>query len=483
MLAIVGGGAGVAFGLWGIRLLTVLLGNGRDRFTLHAELNWHVLAVAAALSLLTGVLFGLAPALQATRVDLIPALKVSGSGQQRARSISGVSLSRLLVISQIAISLLILVAAGLFVRTLSNLESIPLGFNRESVLTFKLNARQAGHREPEIATFYNGLRKRFGEIPGVRSASLSEAALMGQGTSFTSVTASGARAGASERRSAKILAVGAGFLSTMEVPILLGREIDERDSAGAPMVAVVNEVFAKDHFGDRNPLGEHLRLPSGRCPSCDIEIVGVSRDARYGRLKEDPDWVVYLPFGQPALAPVGWMVYELRTSGNPLAYVHTVREMVRQADARVPVAEVTTQSALIDGMISREITFARLCSAFAILALVIACVGLYGTVAYQVARRAGEIGIRMALGAQRGRLIWMVLREVLALAAVGLAISVPVALVTSKFVESFLFQMKHNDPLALSVAVAMLVTAALLAGYLPARKAARIDPMAALRHE
>lgn len=485
LLAVLGGAAGVAFALWGIRVLTLLLGNGRENFTLRADLNWHVLAVAATLSLLTGILFGMAPALHATRVDLIPALKVSRTGERRSRSMGGVSLSRLLVVAQIAISLLILVAAGLFVRTLSNLQSIQLGFHRESVLTFALNARQAGHREPEIATFYNRLRKRFSQIPGVRSASLSEFALMGQGTMFTPVTVSGARNGGSEpgRRSAKILAVGAGFLSTMEIPILLGREIDERDLHDAPMVAVVSEEFARDHFGDRNPLGEHLRLPTDRCPKCEIEIVGVARDARYGRLKEDPDWVVYLPFGQPAWDPVSRMIYELRTSGNPQAYVHTVREVVHQEDARVPVADVKTQSALIDGMISREITFARLCTAFGILALLIACVGLYGTVAYNVARRVGEIGIRMALGARQGAVVWMVLREVLILTAAGLAISVPVVAVTSKFVASFLFEMKANDPMAMAAAVTILGTAAILAGYLPARRASRIDPMLALRHE
>lgn len=478
LLAILGGAAGVGLGVWGSRLLTVLLASGREHFTLGANLNWHVLAVAAGLSLLTGVLFGLAPAIQSTRVGLIPALKESRAGVTRARSFLGMSLGNALVVSQIAMSLLMLVAAGLFVRTLGNLESIELGFNRDQVLTFRLNAWQAGHREAEIGSFYNELRRRFSEIPGVLSASLSSLPLIGGGNWFTSVSAAGAKP-----RTSKIVSVGSDFFTTMQIPILLGRAIGERDGAGAPVVAVVDRVFARANFGDGNPLGQHLRFPHDACPKCDVEIVGLSGDARVGRLKEEAPSVVYLSFSQGVAEPPREMVFELRTAGNPLGYVNAVREIVRQADARLPVSGVTTQKALIDATISQEITFARLCSAFAMLALAIACVGLYGTVSYNVARRTGEIGIRMALGARRGTVVWMVLRGVLTLAAVGLALSVPVAYGASKFVASFLFGMKHNDPLTLGLAVVTLLGAAVLAGYAPARKASRIDPMTALRQE
>jgi predicted lysophospholipase L1 biosynthesis ABC-type transport system permease subunit len=248
------------------------------------------------------------------------------------------------------------------------------------------------------------------------------------------------------------------------------------------MVAVVNEEFVKQSLAGRNPLGQHLSMPI-MCPKCDIEIVGVSANSLYGRLKGTPPPTVYLPFAQGAWGPVQRMIYELRTAGNPLGYVATVREIVRRADHRVPLSEVRTQSAWIDRAINQEIVFARLCTAFAALALAIACVGLYGTMSYTVARRTGEIGIRMALGAPRGRVVWMVLREVLALAAVGLAISLPIALVASKVVESFLFGMKPTDPLALTGSVVVLLAAAIVAGYLPARSASRIDPMIAIRHE
>ena len=478
VLALAGGALGVGFAVWGIRFLTLLLANGRENFTLRADLNWNVLGVTALLSLLTGVLFGLAPALQSTRLDLTPALKVSRTSDGRGNRFRRLSLSRVLIISQIAVALLILFAAGLFVRTLSNLASIPLGFNEQNVLTFRLDARQAGHVDPEIVAFYEELRTRFSAIPGVRQATLSNHGLIDGGTSATRVSVSGVE----PKSSSRILTVGPGFFATMQIPIRRGRDIDERDRAGSPMVAVVNEEFARSNVGDRNPLGQHLGLPSV-CPTCDIEVVGVSANSLYGTIKRAAQPTVYLPFAQGAWGPVRGMMYELRTAGNPLGYVNAVRDLVQRADERLPLSDVKTQRAWIDQTINQEITFARLCSAFALLALAIACVGLYGTMSYNIARRTGEIGIRMALGAQRGRVVWMVLREVCVLAAVGLAISVPTALVASKIVESFLFGMKPNDPLALAGSVVILVSAAILAGYLPARSASRIDPMIALRHE
>jgi predicted permease len=478
VLALAGGALGVGFAVWGIRFLTLLLANGREHFTLRADLNWNVLGVTAALSLLTGVLFGLAPALQSTRVDLMPALKESRTGDARRHRFLGLSLSRALMVSQIAITLLILFAAGLFVRTLSNLASIPLGFNPERVLTFGVDARQAGHIDPEIVAFYGELRRQFSAIPGVRGATLSNSALIGEGTSATGVSVSGV----TPKSSSRILTIGPDFFATMQIPLLLGREIDERDRPGSPMVAVVNEEFARINFGDRNPLGQHLSLPRV-CPECDVEVVGVAANALYGSLKRTAPPTVYLPFAQGAWGPVGRMLYELRTTGNPLASVSAVRDLVQRSDGRLPLSDVKTQQAWIDQTINQEITFARLCSAFALLALAIACVGLYGTMSYHIARRTGEIGIRMALGAPRRRVVWMVLREVCMVAAVGLAISVPTALVASKVLESFLFGMKPNDPLALAGSVVSLVSAAILAGYVPARSASRIDPMIALRHE
>ena len=246
-------------------------------------------------------------------------------------------------------------------------------------------------------------------------------------------------------------------------------------------VAVVSDLFARKNFGDENVVGRQIRIsPGGRQP-LDLEIVGVAATARYGGLKREIPPVVYVAYAQ--FSYVQQMVYALRTDGDPLRHVAAVRQIVHEADARVPLTNIKTQAADIDQTINQEIVFARLCSAFAILALLIACVGLYATMAYGVARRTNEIGIRMALGASQGSVIWMVLREVGVLLAIGLAISVATAMGTSRLIESFLFGMKPNDPRTLALAVAILLSAALVAGYGPARRASRVDPIIALRHE
>lgn len=278
------------------------------------------------------------------------------------------------------------------------------------------------------------------------------------------------------------MTVGPGYLTTMQIPILAGRDIEERDRAGSQPVAIINEQFAKINLPGQNPLGRHLILWQDKHPARDMEIVGVAKDARYGGLRGKIPPVVYMPYDQGYPQP-NQMVYVLRTAGDPLADVNSVREIVRRADDRVPVTDVRTQKAAIDDYIRQDIALADLCSAFAFLALTIACVGLYGTLSYTVARRTNEIGIRMALGAQSGTVIWNVLREIFVPAVVGIGISVPAALSLSRFVESFLFGVKPNDPRTLMLAIVILLAAALLAGYVPARRASRIDPMAALRHE
>jgi macrolide transport system ATP-binding/permease protein len=332
LLSSLGGAVGVLFAIWGIRFLTLLLAGGQRHATVPAELNWHVLAVAAALSILTGVLFGLAPAMQSTRLDMAPALKETRACRPHSRhSFWRISVSEVLVVGQIAISLL-LVAAGLFVRTLSNLQSVELGFNRENVLLFQLNARRAGHRDPEIADFYRTLREQFAMISGVRGASLADSSLITAGNGLPI-----SLPGAAPNDANRFLAVGPTFLTTMQIPMLAGRDIAERDLSGSQPVAVVNERFAKVNFAGRNPLGRHLILWKDKSPARDMEIVGVSKNARYGGLKERIPPVVYIPYDQGYPQP-NEMVFALRTTGNPLAYVNSVREIVRQADARVPVA-------------------------------------------------------------------------------------------------------------------------------------------------
>jgi len=269
----------------------------------------------------------------------------------------------------------------------------------------------------------------------------------------------------------------------MRIPLLAGREFDERDRIGAPPVAIVNEAWARANHVERNPVGQRATsLRPGMKPQ-EIEIVGLARNARYDDLTGDFPAVVYLPVEQNLDVPVDEMTFFLRTAGNSLGYASVVREIVREADPRIPMEGLTTQAAQIENEMSQETLFAQLSAAFAMLALAIACVGLYGTTSYTVARRTGEIGIRMALGAQRRTVVWMVLSNVLVLAIVGLAIGLPAALGASKLVESLLFGVKPSDPSAVAMAVAILLSATLAAGYLPARKASRIDPVTAIRHE
>ena len=472
MLASLGGALGALFAIWGVRALTLLLSNGRENFTLRAELNWNVLGVTAALSVVCGLLFGLAPAIQSTRPDVLPVLKNGRGGGPRRRS------QHVLVVAQIALSFLILAAAGLFVRTLNKLHSVQLGYARENILLFSLNARQAGHRDPEIASFYTNLRKRLEAIPGVSSATLSQSSIISAARTGQAIRGP-MKIGPVTIEGARALAAGPRFLTTMQIPILSGREIDERDQPNSRPVAVISERLARTYFENENPVGRRITLPDEKR---DLEIVGVSGNLRYGGLKneEESAMTVLVAVGQ---FPPDRVTYALRTAGDPLRFVQSVHEIVREADSSIPITNVVTQAAEIDRTISQVVTFAKLSTGFAVLALLIACVGLYGTVSYGVARQVGEIGIRVALGAQRGAVVWMVLRRVLLLAAVGLAISVPASLSAFRLVKSFLFETQPNDPGTLALAAAVLLSAMILAGYAPARRASRIDPLAALRHE
>jgi len=470
MLASLGGALGVLFAIWGIQSLTFLLSNGRENFTLRAELNWNVLGVTAALSAVCGLLFGLAPAIQSTRPDVMPALKNGSGGGPRRHA------QHVLVVAQIALSFLILVAAGLFVGTLNKLESVQLGYARENILLFSLNARQAGHRDPEITTFYADLRKRFESIPGVSSATLSHASIITADRAGATYRGP-IKVGALTNLGAGVLVVGPRFHTTMQIPILSGREIDDRDQPGSTPVAVISERMARTYFANENPVGRRITFVDEKR---DLEIVGVSANLRFGSIKEENPMTVFVAVSQTS--PDG-MTYALRTAGDPLRYAQIVHEIVQEADSRIPVTKVVTQDAEIDRMIGREVTFAKLCTGFAVLALLIACVGLYGTMSYNIARRTGELGIRMALGARQRTVVWMVLREVLVLAGGALALSIPFAIGTSKFVASLLYQMKPNDPGALLSALGIILGASLVTGYIPAYRASHIDPMEAVRHE
>ncbi|MBY0503134.1 MAG: ABC transporter permease [Bryobacteraceae bacterium] len=480
LLAIAGAVAGLGVAALAIRAILALLANGDEAFPAVVGLDWRVLTFTLLMAIAASLLFGLVPAIQSTRLDLTPALKETRAGAPRRRN--WFSLSQALVVSQIAIALLLVVAASLFVRSLSNLYAVQLGFNAERLLTFSVNAAKAGYEGPARTRFFADLESRLAAVPGVRATTSSDMPIVGGWMSSTVIRLPGApppREG-QPRTGSPYAQVGPTFFETMEIPILQGRALDERDTEGARKVAVVNQVFAQKFFPGQNPVGQHFSF--GGAKPVEIEIVGVARNARYNSLKREIPTVMYLPWKQTS-QPLPQMFFDLRAAGDPLALASAVREVVRQANPLVPVAGLTTQTRRMDQTIRQERTFAQLSTWFGALALLMASIGLYGTLAYGVARRTSEIGIRMALGARQGRIVWMVLRDVLVLAGVGLAIGLAAAYQAAALLESFLFGLKPHDPFAILVSAAVLLGCALLAGFLPARRAARVDPLVALRHD
>jgi predicted permease len=490
LLASIGGAAGVLIAYWSLPVLRAMIATG-NRFTWRADLNWHVLAGTAALTMITGVLFGLAPAIQATRVDVMPVLKESRTAEPRGRRLR-LNLSHTLVVAQIAISLVLVVAAGLFVRTLSNLQSRDVGFTRQDVLVFKLNAKQAGHPDGQLIPFDRALAERFATIPGVISAAEADSPLVGDGAFAWPIVPAGkplpehaptGHGTFGNWAATHVLEVDPPFFSTMKIPLVSGRGFDNRDRAGADPVAIVNEAWVKVNLPGRNAVGERIVSYGIREHPIEMQVIGVVKNSMYNRIDENFPATVYLPLDQNPGVPVPEMTFFLRTSGDPLKYAGAVREIVHETDPRIPVTNLASQEQQVEQEMGDQVLFARLSAGFALLALSIACVGLYGTMSYLVARRTSEIGVRMALGARRESIVWMVLRQVMTMAAVGIAIGVPVAYGSSRLVESMLFGVRGHDPETMVVAIGTLVAAAVLAGYVPARRAARVDPLAALRHE
>ena len=472
MLAMMGGIAGLGVAAVGIQFLLWLLADGSGAFYLHTGIDLRVLAFSVAVTLVTGILFGFAPALEATRLDLAPALTAARIGATRGRA-RRISLSQILVVAQIALSLVLVLGAVLFVRTLTSLRSVELGFNAENILTFHLNASKAGYEGAGLTAFYARMEDRLNQLPGVSAATVTNAPLA-ERAFRTPFTFAEDRKGGGGWNS-----VGPKFFETMQIPILRGRGIDSRDVEGGPNAVVVNEAFAKMYFPDQDPLGQQVGILDG----INVTIIGVAENSRES-LREEILPFAYIPYRQN-LVMAAWrgMTFEIRTAGNALSLAEAVRKALRQEAPNVPMADIKTQSQRIDDSIVQERTFANLCTAFAVLALIIACVGLYGSMAYSVAQRTNEIGVRMALGAKQLKIVQMVLREVLILALAGLAIGFFGAWNSMHAVESLLFGVTPADPSSIVLATAILTAALLFAALVPAMRASRIEPIVALRHE
>lgn len=475
LLAFAGAAAGILLAYWSRGLLLGLRQFNGDPAVLDLPLDVRVLAFTISVTAGTALLFGLAPALRAARVDL------RGTIDSGARLLGRRVRSRLaqsLMVVQIALSLVLLISAGLFVQTLRNLEHVSAGFNMQRLALFRIEAGPAGYPREAFTRLQSRLQERLAQIPGVRAVTFSRVPLLAGTRANRRTTIPGYTPPAGASMNIDLNGVAPNFFAAMEIPLLLGRSFTFRDDDEAPRVAIVSEAFARRYMAGANPVGRRIMFgASPTQPATDIEIVGVARAAKYTSLRERETVMIYVPAAQML---DGGANYYVRTIGDPAVMGPAIRAAVRKIDPTLPVIDLHTQEQQIERRNSQERLFARLSGFFGTAALMLACVGLYGLMSYLALQRTGEMGLRLALGARPAQVVRMVLREAVALAAVGLVLGVTLAYAVGRFVESMLFGLTAADPLTYAVIAGFLIVVMLLAGLLPARRAAHVDPMVAL---
>ena len=471
LVALLGGGLGAVIAVWGKEAISRLLAGSADGLHYDTSLDLKVLGFTLAMALVTALLSGLLPALRAGSVDPLAGLKERGAlGTPRLRA------GRALVVAQIALTLLLVAGAALYTRTLVNLVHINPGFKTEKLLLFQLNPRDAGLRGPAITQFYERAQDSIAGIPGVQAVALEQFKLLGGWMSGGGGWTLPSHPELDKNKvTAHRLTVGETFFSTLEIPVLQGRGFTAADTDTAAKVVVVNEAFIRKYLPNDYPIGQIFKQGKN-----EWQIVGVCGDAKYNNLKLEVPPTVYHSFRQTRM---GSAYFAVRTALPPLALVPAVRKAVMEVDPNIPLSDITTQEQVRDRNISHERLFATLCSALAMLTVLLSCIGLYGLMAYNVARRTGEIGIRMALGATRQHIAGPILREALWLAILGVAVGVPVALGLMRLIKSQLYGVAATDPLTLTGAGILLLQVALLSAWIPARRAAKVDPIVALRCE
>jgi predicted permease len=477
LVALFGGALGVLFASWASGALLGMVSAGPELVPLDVTPDTRVLLFTLAVSLVAALLFGTVPALRATRIDLTPALKEGRGTVGAARS---GPLAKALIVSQVALSLVLLIGAGLFLRTLVKLANVDTGFNKENVLLFGIDPPSVGYKEDtRLVNLYQQIEQRVSAEPGVRAASISFFTF-NQGEWTDPVSILGRPPTPENDMSATYNVVGPAYFSALGIPLLVGREFGEQDTEKSPKVAVINQTMAQWYFPGGSPIGKRFGLGGDPKHSNDIEVVGVVRDTKHESLRERPFPEAYLPYSQR----IGYYFdLEVRYSGDPKAIIAEVRHAVGEVDHSLPVTYQNSLAEQVDRSIASQALIARLSAFFGLLAVFLACIGIYGLMAYAVTRRTNEIGVRMALGAGRAKVLWLVMRESLVLVGFGLIIGLPVALAAEQLISKILFGVKPADPVSVAGATMLLLMFALLAGYLPARKASRVDPMVALRYE
>ncbi|MEO8681140.1 MAG: ABC transporter permease [Vicinamibacterales bacterium] len=473
LLGVLAAGVGLAIApLASEMLVRMTIGVESGPLPFPVGIDRNVLAFTAVLALATSLLFGIAPAWRTTDMSLGSTLKTGGRGSTGGRR---TRLASLLVVSQVALSLLLVVGAGLFLRSFQNLSELPLGFDAEHVVSASINPRSAGYREDELPALYRRIVARVETLPGVQSATISICGLMaGCRSSSSGLFVSGYQSQPGEEVAVQEFHVGPGYFRTVGMQLMAGRDFDERDLGTPGTVAIVNEAMAHRYFKDREAVGQKFGYDKP-----DLEIVGVVRDARVNTVREAAVPMAFYPMNQKYFAGV----LDVRTTGDPGALAAALRKVIADVEPRLPVDRVTTVADLAGSTLRQERLVSRLTTLVSVLALALACLGLYGLLSYGVKQRTAELGLRLALGAPRSQVLWMVFRESLMLTGIGLAIGLPVVLGASRLVGTLLFEVSPNDPATLSVATLLLIAVGAWAGYLPAWRASRVDPLTALRHE
>jgi predicted permease len=477
VIALLGAAFGVACAWKVSHLLLTMATSSPQVAEMNVSPDLRVLAFTLLLTILTVLLFGMTPAVRATRLELTGSLK---QGRGIAAPSARISLARGLIVTQIALSLVLLAAASLFLRSLVNLSKVDAGFDRQNVLIFELDEYAAGlPLDARLVNLQQQIEDRVQTVPGVQAASFSMFTF-NQGEWSNDVTAQGIPRTPGNSQDVLNNVVGKGFFSTMGLPIVAGRGFDSADKIDSPKVAVINQTMARMFFPDGSPIGHHFGFGDDPSHSGEIEIVGVVKNAKYVSLDEKPEPAAYFPYSQRVQY---FGNFEVRTSSDAAQTIPAVRRAIAEVNANIPISSISTLAEQVDESVANQRLIARLSAFFGLLAAFLVCMGIYGLLSYAVARRTSEIGVRMALGARRSNVLWLILREILALVAIGIAFGVPVALEGNHLAVKLLYGLSPADPVSLLAAIFMLAAIAVLAGYLPARKASLVEPSIALRCE